>query len=445
MTHRQIGVGVAALILTLSTAGVASPAQPKDETFGARSDTAVELAATQLSKDFGVSLAEARRRIQRQEAESILSSQLASRFVGYGGMYIDQADGGAMVISYQDERDLPDIVQATVAYRLADIARYRQVQHSLRWLTSESQAVENAYLKSGVRGGFQTSVDVATNRVEARYPLHRLSARAQSLLSYVRRDHPEVAVKADDNVWAQQAFCNTSVCDPPMRGGIHIFTNTSAGNGDDCTGGFVVHDAFQTYLLTAGHCIWHARTVTWRQQQNDALVTGHVIGDVTKVEYGNFTTNHGDAAIVTVNSPGSTGWNVQPWVYIAASSGGGHPTTLNDHYAITGVGAYSTVPVSGSPAGQYLCKTGYISDTTCGVIVASNLTVNYTDTTVTGLAQVAAQVCHGDSGGPVYVSSKGYGLVSGLVSTDPNASCASQMYYQGLQQALTALNVTLNT
>ncbi|GAA0937049.1 hypothetical protein GCM10009560_46140 [Nonomuraea longicatena] len=63
--------------------------------------------------------------------------------------------------------------------------------------------------------------------------------------------------------------------------------------------------------------------------------------------------------------------------------------------------------------GQPLCKTGARTGTTCGQVTALDVTVNYSDGPVYGLAATTVSAAEGDSGGSVYNGSTGVAMISG--------------------------------
>jgi hypothetical protein len=62
---------------------------------------------------------------------------------------------------------------------------------------------------------------------------------------------------------------------------------------------------------------------------------------------------------------------------------------------------------------ESICKTGATTGTTCGIVTALNVTVNYPQGTVYGLARTTVYSQPGDSGGSVYDKATGVGMISG--------------------------------
>lgn len=79
----------------------------------------------------------------------------------------------------------------------------------------------------------------------------------------------------------------------------------------------------------------------------------------------------------------------------------------------------------------------------------------YQGTTVNNLGQINVTVCQGMSGGPVYAGGLGYGIVASgggnsfnstwnsWIWPNTNATCRRNMFYQGLGQIMSDLNLTL--
>ncbi|GAA3399311.1 hypothetical protein GCM10017752_67630 [Streptomyces roseoviridis] len=119
--------------------------------------------------------------------------------------------------------------------------------------------------------------------------------------------------------------------------------------------------------------------------------------------------------------------------------------------AVTTYGKAGTVAVKGSSraaSGADLCKSGRTTGWTCGKVKSYNATVNYGNTTVSGLA--SSTVCSegGDSGGAYISGHQAQGMTSGGPS---GQKCTGGVYSQGtsyfqpLDDALRRYSLTLNT
>ncbi|OPC83918.1 hypothetical protein B4N89_25945 [Embleya scabrispora] len=142
-----------------------------------------------------------------------------------------------------------------------------------------------------------------------------------------------------------------------------------------CTAGFNGYRPHTT--TTAGHCAHDAST--WYDG------TGTRIGTV-----GDSRFPGADWAII----PGADGVTLAPDIL------DGNATT--------------TITAFGRPRlNDRVCGTGASSGTRCGTIDAVDVTVNYPEGPVTGLARSTQSGAAGDSGGPVHTGSTGVALISG--------------------------------
>ena len=89
---------------------------------------------------------------------------------------------------------------------------------------------------------------------------------------------------------------------------------------------------------------------------------------------------------------------------LVQASAAPYATTYNEWYDITSVG-----PTNPS-AGIYLCKSGKFTKTECSQTYSKS--GNFIKMKINDFA---VAVCHGDSGGPVFVSNKAYGIVKSIV------------------------------
>ncbi|MCG5218625.1 S1 family peptidase [Streptosporangium soli] len=144
-----------------------------------------------------------------------------------------------------------------------------------------------------------------------------------------------------------------------------------------CSTGFNVDRGGRMRTLTAGHC--RKLSVSWN-------LDGRRFGDITAYNYPG-----GDVSEITPEAD---------WQLASA-------VRRSD-------GSIQPINSLGRPSlNQRLCKTGATTGTTCGVVTALDVTVNYGDGPVYGLAQTTVQAGPGDSGGSVYDSTRAIALISG--------------------------------
>lgn len=142
-----------------------------------------------------------------------------------------------------------------------------------------------------------------------------------------------------------------------------------------CTAGFNGYRANTTG--TAGHCARDAPT--WYDG------TGTLIGTVDESRF-----------------PGAD------WAVIPAAEGLTLASDILDGDATTTITGFARPRLD-----DRVCGTGATSGTRCGTIDATDVTVNYPEGPVTGLARSTQSGAAGDSGGPVHTGHTGVALISG--------------------------------
>ncbi|GLW11318.1 hypothetical protein Misp01_64460 [Microtetraspora sp. NBRC 13810] len=144
-----------------------------------------------------------------------------------------------------------------------------------------------------------------------------------------------------------------------------------------CSTGFNVSKDGQPRVLTAGHC--HKFGTSWS-------LDGLRLGDITHFRYPG-----GDISEI---SP-VAGWQLAAAVRQAD-------------------GSIQQITQFGRPSiNQSLCKTGATTGTTCGTVLRLDVTANYGEGPVYGLALTSVQANAGDSGGSVYDGATAVALISG--------------------------------
>ncbi|MBO4208513.1 trypsin-like serine protease [Micromonospora echinofusca] len=377
-----------------------------------------------LRTRYGVTAAEAARRLALQEASAPLADRLAGQFPGsYAGLWLDQAAGGVLTVAASD----PAPVRRAVA-GLPDATHIRvvPVRHPLRALTSAAGRVAAAL---DVESGRDVLVDQQANGVVV------LTG------DRVPADDPRLAdALAGAGVPARSAPAPTTTavpkaCDPrycakaPMRGGIRLDIPRDDGTVGGCTSGFTVfsRSTGRYYLLTAGHCVVGGRhqhvDSTWHQYLGPKVP---VTVEATQAGLGENAYPY-DYALMTY--PGGA---VSRWVYPAGTAdqpalvnywcGPGVGCATSRDVRVTGVVAYSAVQV-----GWVACATGSAYTPAAGErYVDSGAGAGYVPGTrcgeITGKTSggIDVRICArpGDSGGPLFLEADGRAL--GILSNgDP--------------------------
>jgi hypothetical protein len=258
------------------------------------------------------------------------------------------------------------------------------VTRSLAGLERVKAALDAASAPVGASWG----VDVPSNTVLVTVPAGAgagFVARARSFGAAVRVQHTR-AVQT-------QAFYGGQAI---LRG------------GSRCSAGFITRSGSgRNYVLTAGHCTNLGGTWT--------TSSGQTIGPVAASSFpGN------DFGAIRISSP-------------AALDPRGGVLNGGAFQDITGA---SRVGV-GSPA----CKTGSTTGTTCGQVLAYNVTVRYAEGTVYGLTRTNICTQPGDSGGAMFAGSLAQGITSG--GTIGGCGGGFQSFFQPADEALSVYGLTL--
>ncbi|MFD0884155.1 S1 family peptidase [Streptosporangium algeriense] len=175
----------------------------------------------------------------------------------------------------------------------------------------------------------------------------------------------------------------TAPLQPPMTGSTSLAGTVYGGqritaqSGAYCTTGFNASRSGQPYVLTAGHC--RKAGVAWS-------LAGQFLGNITAFSY--------PGRDISEITP-AAGWQQAGAVRQADGS-------------IQQITQFARPSIS-----QRLCKTGATTGTTCGTVTSLNVTANYGDGPVYGLALTTVHAAEGDSGGSVYAGSTGIALISG--------------------------------
>lgn len=191
-------------------------------------------------------------------------------------------------------------------------------------------------------------------------------------------------------------------CTPEIRGGIQIF-NTDA----ICSAGFVGKSLAtgSPVMITAGHCFPLGRDVLHGAIGEVAHDTPKLLGQVENRRFGGNV--DGETVVYT---EGLLGWTTRRWVYAADNDRAQPIGTVEKRHFTAAVG-------------DFICKGGRTTGRTCGNITQVGVPVTVGGVSLTD--QVVADLCarRGDSGGPVHIGGKGYGVVSGASPADPAIPC----------------------
>ena len=403
-------------------------------------------AAHYYADHYRVSLATAYERLRIQDAAQSVIGQVPSA-VGstWAGAWYDPADNGRLKIGIASGKKALAAAGISTAKSILDtkgVGSYTDfvsVASSWNDLVAAQSRLDDQLGDLVKQGDVTTSITPDSNSVQVE-TARALPSSATTRVEAAATGSVKIAVTKTtaDNVRSTFDSCATGKgrfttnelhCDPPIRGGALI---ESPHTG--CSAGFLVksQNNGKPYLMTAGHCFYGQPHAVWKARFADN--TTHTIGAGHSHKF----PGSGDYALINIDNP--TGWKVGPTAYVWVGASHQGITSENPLYKIDATGHSSVNMVVCVSAGTRVKYLNHHTD--CGPVKALNQTV--TDildgrvVTVTG--EVEAILCSnpGASGGPIYKSHKGYGLLSAQAN---GGGCKT--YYQGLGNAEKGSHVVL--
>ncbi|MEU6148653.1 S1 family peptidase [Actinosynnema sp. NPDC047251] len=429
-----------------------------------------------LTDTYGVSKQEALRRLQLQDDATRLDEAL-SRDAGatYGGMWLDHAAGGVLVVAMTRPADADKYLKAVpdrenvrtkaVRYSLADLNAARD-----RIATKVGAGSDAVYLPAVSESDNQVVVwergwvaaekqgRVGAAAVEADSARSAVAAEPAGLVATRTLVKPEPM--ATPNVdWG---FCHPLYCTNhgPMRGGLRLDMQRDAQPGQTptwggCTAGFNLRSTGGGFpgvpwVLTAGHCMATKTNNTPTQHNGTSVLRQHGI-EKNSYPYDYAALQYVDTATATTWLGSHTGRNR---VLKYCRNGGadsnadtpcGEQATTADEF-ITGTHALAEIKAgwvvcatgSGSNVVNYPAShdsgagTGYLVGTRCGRVLSTDVGIN---------TDLCARP--GDSGGPLFsqVDHTALGILEGSQQSRGGACWAGELNnYVPIETIITDLN-----
>ncbi|HET7444948.1 MAG TPA: LamG-like jellyroll fold domain-containing protein [Solirubrobacterales bacterium] len=405
----------------------------------------ISAAELQTEQQAGASRAEAEENlvIQHRGTEVNVPEQLEDRLGDdFGGVWFDN-DAGEFVVPVATagearavtEGAREEVAEEFGASELPGDFRTEVVAFSHSELEAAQSAINERLAPYFEEQLAQTEIDPEVNAVVVRVP----EGMAEETLGAIENAIRDVSVNVEVRELPRSAFelapdgCEEVErwCDLPVRGGTRMYgTPTWLGpNGEEleeiCTVGFRANGLDgKKYILTAGHCplggpngpLWNWKTVS--SQGN------HIpLGTMSQWHYPGKDWAKIDATGSEAEAVG--------WPTILAYWGGPY------EYPIFGEAR--------SYIGQTLCHIGSKSGTSCGIVKAENVTVEYSggykmnsmfEVGGTGLCSEG-----GDSGGPFFANNVALGILSG--SNNICYSTSTRVYFSDIMEAAAELNVNV--
>ena len=314
----------------------------------------------------------------------------------FAGSWIERTPNGEYQFVVASTSAQPGKVPAGVAMRKAS--------HNLAALEAAKGQLDNVR-DSAPRGVYGWVVDVRRNSV-----LVDVAPGAQKeAIDFV------AASGADPGTIRFELMESPPVPLATFYGGSEYLSN-SGGSFYYCSVGFAVTKSGTQGFATAGHCGNSGDTV-------HTLVNRRTVSASIGSFQGSFYPNQGDGA----------------WVALG-----------NTHTLVAAVDGYNQadVPVRGSTLaspGAAVCRSGRTTGFKCGTIEAHNQTVNYPDTSVSGLTRVKVCAEGGDSGGSFITGAgQAQGVLSGgNYSCKGNQAALATSYFQPIGEILQSYGLTL--
>ncbi|MHB8961378.1 MAG: S1 family peptidase [Candidatus Limnocylindrales bacterium] len=307
----------------------------------------------------------------RPTSEEVASAQafVDARPALFGGLYVDQAAAGQVVIEAAPG-GAPLAIRAGnllppgVSYRIESVERPESL------LQSAVAQITNAISSWAAQG-------VKINEVEADIPGNAVVVGASGDYSALAADSlsrfgPWVQVVQGEAV--RTSSCTQDSCPPPWRGGTKIISPYGG-----CTLGYIARDtsgAGQRFAVTAGHCSEGYLGVTFTQGSN-------TLGNVVNAEWTNYGST--DSEIVQIDPTKQSNW-------LWWSTDG---KTIDTQHTITSASTPSV--------GAVVCNMGAMQTLAlCGHVLQTGVTVQEYNGPLL-VDQVHADYLNwsGNSGGPV--------------------------------------------
>jgi len=333
-----------------------------------------------MERDLGLERAEIPDRLALDTESAIVEAHLTARLGGrYAGTWLP------------DGADAPRVaVTTTAAAKVAQRAGADAVvvEHSLDALTSWKEALDEVGAPASVHSWY---ADPTTNEVVVEASdvgaAKAMIAEAGTPANVVRIEKSAVAPEIARDI----------------RGGDEFHRPTGDGFVTLCSIGFAVQGGF----VTAGHC-----------------------GSA-----GNPVNAPDGAALGTYRASTFPGHD---WAWVATNSNWTPTPTVNNY-------AGGTTSVAGSAEqgiGATVCRSGRTTGWRCGVIQEKNVTINYGNGDIPGMATGSACAEGGDSGGSVLSGNQAQGVTSGRIG---DCSSNGRFIYQPVNPILSTYGLQLTT
>jgi streptogrisin C len=379
-----------------------------------------------LVMEYKVSEAEALRRLALQRTSALLDEQLLARFPdSYGGMWIDQAGGGILMIASTDPAGLGVVLQDLPDREHMKVVGVRHSRKVLQAAADRIMAVEGRVtMVTKAAGRPEVSFDVTATVDDMRNAVLVTGPRAAKYTaSGLEHGHGlATGTVLVDTAWESitDDVCTIGSCTPPMRGGLRLdlYSSLSSSYTGFCTNGFNVHSSNGwQWTVTAGHCLTNAN-YTRHGNWVGAERWDTYVGDYYPY----------DGAVMPYVVSGGVNY-AEYWLNGYAKNRVFY-TGSTSMFPIYGMYTYDQIKV-----GWAACHTGAgFYGTKCGTVRSKDGGIRMNFTTQSG-----------DSGGPLFsqVDNRAYAILKGHTSTDSYYSALSVLLNRAY--ATSGLTFSINT
>jgi len=383
---------------------VAVPTRSEDGRLFTRSGVDVTASASYLMDEYSIGWQDAVKRLEQQASYNALADWISTELRGstdYGGAWIDQDDGGRLVLNGTTESFLADRSSdlASNALIRADIVRYSLLE--LEAAAGDALAdLERAGFVADPVDGLSVGVDVQQNAVVVSIPDDVPDSRLASI-DFGRDDRIVV-----DRTTAEPAVlqaCPRTNCSDAI-GAMQI----KANNSGNCSANFsFTRGVNKTFYLTAGHC---SNAPGWTVTHPMGGVTNRILG---KIVWRDFQTDGNLDVSIIDDTNRSLGWPVNEAHIVRSSavdvSDLQIPPIGDQEWAV-----WTTMGINEVFQNQIICRSGKTTADSCGPILETSKSFSVSGTVLNEQGQMAGYSCDGDSGGPIYdeVSHAAIGILS---------------------------------
>ena len=366
----------------LTTPLVAQPGDPADRS----PDLGVD--AEVYARHFGVSRAEALRRLELQAQIGALDSWLAENAGEiYGGLSIEHQPSHRVVVRFTDKLRGGEKLASLPRQGHTPAIELATVRFSLRQLEAILEKTRTRLARSGVLADL--TLDVRANRIEV-----------ETLDVGLARQTLGEEVTASGSALTLRQVSGLAQPDNPIQGGRPL---------TDCTTGWVVRSSGgELGVTTAGHC---GNATTYEDDWLGMIFRQEQYSGSYDIQW------HSAGCGITYNNEFDSGLGIR---------------------SVTG-----SLSRSQQSVGAWVCKHGRTTGLTCGSIDSKNVNPNYVPSGQSTFIRVDAGdvplSLPGDSGGPWFSGNTAYGTHSGGGTTDHTYSIYMAVDY------LSGIGLTLQT